>query len=33
MAKLTFEYYGTKTTITVFSNKWENDLEFKVQKG
>lgn len=33
MAKLTFEYFGSKTTITVFPNDWENDLEFKVQKG
>lgn len=33
MAKLTFEYYGIKTSITIFPNKWENDLEFKVQKG
>ena len=33
MAKLTFEYFGSKTSITVFPNDWENDLEFKVQKG
>ena len=33
MAKLTFEYFGNKTSITVFPNDWENDLEFKVQKG
>ena len=33
MAKLTLEYYGFKTTITIFSNQWENDLEFKVKKG
>lgn len=33
MAKLTFEYFGSKTTITVFPSDWENDLEFKVQKG
>ncbi len=33
MAKLTLEYYGFKTTITVFSNQWENDLEFKIKKG
>lgn len=33
MARLTIEYYGTKTTLTVFPNQWENDIEFKVQKG
>lgn len=33
MAKLTFEYFGSKTTVTVFPSDWENDLEFKVQKG
>ena len=33
MAKLTIEYYGVKTIITVFSNKYENDIEFKLQKG
>lgn len=33
MARLTVEYYGIKTVITVFSNKWENNLEFKLQKG
>ena len=33
MAKLTVEYYGAKAVITVFSNKWENNIEFKLQKG
>lgn len=33
MARLTFEYYGVKTVITVFSSQWVNDLEFKVKKG
>lgn len=33
MAKLTVEYYGAKAVITVFSNKWENNIEFKIQKG
>jgi DNA polymerase III alpha subunit len=33
MAKLTVEYFGTKTLITVFANKYENNLEFKLQKG
>ena len=33
MAKLTVEYYGIKAVITVFSNKWENNIEFKLQKG
>lgn len=33
MAKLTVEYYGVKAVITVFSNKWENNIEFKLQKG
>ncbi len=33
MAKLTVEYFGAKTVITVFSNKYENDLEYKIQKG
>lgn len=33
MAKLTFEYYGAKTTVTVFSKQWENELELKVKKG
>lgn len=33
MAKLTFEYFGSKTTITVFPSDWENNLEFKLQKG
>ena len=33
MAKLTVEHYGIKSTITVFPNQWENNLEFKVQKG
>ena len=33
MAKLTLEYYGIKTNITVFSNQWQNNLEFKIKKG
>lgn len=33
MAKLTLEYYGVKTNITVFANQWQNDLEFKIKKG
>lgn len=33
MAKLTVEYFGVKTLVTVFANKYENDLEFKLQKG
>lgn len=33
MAKLTLEYYGVKTDITVFPKQWENNIEFKIQKG
>ena len=33
MARLTLEYYGSKTILTVFPNQWENDIEFKIQKG
>ena len=33
MAKLTLEYYGNKTNITVFADQWQNNLEFKIQKG
>lgn len=33
MAKLTVEYYGVKTCITLFPDKYENNLEFKLQKG
>ena len=33
MAKLTVEHYGVRSTITVFPAQWENNLEFKIQKG
>ena len=33
MAKLTVEHYGIRSTITVFPAQWENNLEFKIQKG
>ena len=33
MAKLTLEYYGAKLCTTIFSSQWQNNLEFKVQKG
>lgn len=33
MAKITIEYYGVKSSLTIFADKWESDLEFKVQKG
>lgn len=33
MAKLTVEHYGIRSTITVFPTQWENNLEFKIQKG
>lgn len=33
MAKLTIEYYGVKTVVTIFAQQWEGDMEFKVQKG
>lgn len=33
MARLTVEYYGAKTNITVFAQQWENNMEFKLQKG
>lgn len=32
MARLTFEYYGVKTVITVFPNQW-GSIESKIQKG
>ena len=33
MAKLTVEYHGVKTMITVFSKQWECNIELKIQKG
>ena len=33
MAKLTVEHYGIRSTITIFPAQWENNLEFKIQKG
>ena len=33
MAKLTVEHCGVRSTITVFPAQWENNLEFKIQKG
>lgn len=33
MAKLTVEHCGARSTITVFPAQWENNLEFKIQKG
>ena len=33
MAKLTIEFCGAKTSTTVFSRQWENNIEKKVQKG
>lgn len=33
MAKITLEYFGVKTSITIFPSQWENDIEFKLQKG
>lgn len=33
MAKLTVEHHGARSTITVFPTQWENNLEFKIQKG
>lgn len=33
MAKLTIEFCGAKTSTTVFSRQWENNIEKKIQKG
>ena len=33
MAKLTVEYYGAKTSLTIFPKQWQDNLELKIQKG